>query len=114
MKEHVPMKKTLFTLLILAVGMHAALAGSKATLTKPMFVATSKDACKQVTELVDDHDVSAIQEMTEEGTCYLLPAGTIISVEDIGWDGIDTIHVRGKAQTLYVNNHYLVLCGGTF
>jgi hypothetical protein len=44
---------------------------------------------------------------TSWGTVIVLEKGTVVSLDDVGfWDDVDRIHVIGKSQTLYVDNHF--------
>ena len=53
------------------------------------------------------HDFPAVWDMYKQGTAIGLQKGTVISLDEVGlWDGVDRIHVSGKSQTLYIDNHY--------
>ena len=95
------------TLLALLATVAVSLAGDHDVLRiGPVLVADSKEDCQKLQEIAEDHDTRAGMEMIRNGTALYLPEGTVVIVEDIGWE-YDRIRLKGSSKTLWISNHAL-------
>ena len=104
--DRIEMKRTLLIItLAVTAAVCTARAGTsdKIILKQPLIVATTKDECKNLGQMLQDGDKEGATAEFAEGKLAAINAGETIYVVDVGWDGIVTIRYHG--QICYAPNH---------